>query len=76
MDPGSGPRSRSLKTRIVKKELAATANCRVGRSCGSEADSIQAVDIKIHRDAAAFDDHPLKSAGRPVMFICLDWAET
>ena len=29
IDPESGPRRRSLKTRMVKKELAATAKCNV-----------------------------------------------
>ena len=29
IEPWSGPRRRSLKTRMVKKELAATANCSV-----------------------------------------------
>src|ERR1041385_9371451 len=28
IDPCSGPRRRSLKTRMLKKELGATANCR------------------------------------------------
>ena len=29
IDPGSGPRNSSLKTKIGKNELAATANCNV-----------------------------------------------
>ena len=33
------------------------------RSCEREADSIQPVEIELHRDAAALDNHFLKRAG-------------
>ena len=48
---------------MVKKELAATANCSVGWSYGREADSIQSVEIEVHCDASVFDDHLLKRPG-------------
>ena len=35
-------------------------------SCEREADSIQPVEIELHRDAAAFDDHLLKRPGLPL----------
>ena len=45
---------------MVKKELAATANCSVVGLSAREADSIQTVEIEIHCDASVFDDHLLK----------------
>mgnify|MGYP001155381882 CR=1 FL=1 len=36
IDPGSGPRNSSLKTKIGKNELAATANCSVVGLSGTE----------------------------------------
>jgi hypothetical protein len=33
IEPGSGPRNKSLKTRMGKKELAAIANCRLSKFC-------------------------------------------
>ena len=36
IEPWSGPRRRSLKTKMLKKELAATANCSLTVDCAAE----------------------------------------
>jgi hypothetical protein len=33
IEPGSGPRNKSLKTKMGKKELVAIANCRLSKFC-------------------------------------------
>ena len=59
---------RSLKTKMLKKELAATANCSLSVSARG-ADSVQPVEIEIHCDASVFDNHLLK---RPAVLLALD----
>ena len=58
-------RNRSLKTRMVKKELAATAKCSVAGVAGVELIPFNRLRSRSHCDAAAFDNHFLKRASPP-----------
>ena len=57
-----------------EKGISRDGELHCGESSGRGTDSIQPVEIEIYRDASAFDDHPLKSAGRHSEVFCLDWA--
>ena len=65
IEPASGPRKASLKTRIVKKELGPTWKRNVSGFASFVPGSgpIEAVQIEIHRHASLRDDHLFQSAG-------------
>jgi hypothetical protein len=67
IDPESGL-VESLKTRMLKKELAQRW-CSVA-GLGREADAIQTVEIEIHCHAAVFDNHLLKCPLALTFGIC------
>ena len=69
IDPGMGPRNRSLNTRMGKKELAPTAKCNCSDLAASGADSVQTVEIEFHRHGSAFHDHLLKNSGGLVRVV-------
>ena len=65
IEPGSGPRKTSLKTRIVKKELGPTSKRKVSTfdSLRRGIDSLESIQIEIHRHDSTRDDHSFKSSG-------------
>ena len=63
IEPGSGPRNWSLKTRMEKKELAAVAKWSVA-GLAMELISFNRLRSRSHCNAAVFDNHFLKRAGR------------
>jgi hypothetical protein len=66
IEPRSGPRKKIVKNQNGEEGISRNGELQCCWSCSAKADSIQPVEIELHRDAATLENHSLKGAG-PVL---------